>query len=151
LSEVRRESGGEIRPDTGCEFADQLLLEYGGGGPLPYSEVGLTTAVAAMVEGLVYDGRSVLMCSSLSRLIMNNPLCLLLPPSASIARSEAKFLQIRCSGSMRGGGLLDIACSDACVAVTPLHQRICRLPSARVWILCQVWLRLECEAVDYEL
>jgi hypothetical protein len=52
LSEVRRESGGEIRPEAGCEGAvrSQLPLEYGGGGPLLYIEAGLTIALPAIVE-----------------------------------------------------------------------------------------------------
>ncbi len=64
LSEVRRESGGEIRPET-CELVGQPPLEYGG-GPFPYIDVGLT--MAAMVEGPVYDNRSGSVCSSFSRL-----------------------------------------------------------------------------------
>lgn len=65
LSEVRRESGGDMRPEI--EGPDHPE-EYGGGGGCVYIEVGLTTAVAAIVEAGY--GRSVFMCSIFSRLMM---------------------------------------------------------------------------------
>jgi hypothetical protein len=46
-SDVRRESGGDMRPE---ECAEPDHPEYGGGGPFEYiEEVGLTTAMAAIV------------------------------------------------------------------------------------------------------
>jgi len=46
-SDVRRESGGDIRPEE-CAGPDHP--EYEGGGPFEYiEEVGLTTAMAAIV------------------------------------------------------------------------------------------------------
>jgi len=59
LSDVRRESGGDIRPDMECKADPDQPDEYGGGGPFPYrEEEGLTTAVAAIVGAEVYGGRS---------------------------------------------------------------------------------------------
>jgi len=49
LSEVRRESGGDIRPDMECPVGPDQPDEYGGGGPPAYIGEGLTTA-AAIVE-----------------------------------------------------------------------------------------------------
>lgn len=46
LSDVRRESGGDIRPDMECPVGPDQPDEYGGGGPLEYIEEALTTAVA---------------------------------------------------------------------------------------------------------
>lgn len=50
LSEVRRESGGDIRPDMECAAGPDQPDEYGGGGPFEYMEEGLTTAVAAIAD-----------------------------------------------------------------------------------------------------
>lgn len=47
LSDVLLESGGEIRPDL-CPASCPCQELYGGGGP-EYIDVGLTTAVAAIV------------------------------------------------------------------------------------------------------
>ena len=70
LSEVRRDSGGDIRPDDGCAGGPDQP-EYGGGGPFWNIdiEVGLTREVAAIVE--VY-GRVVVMRLTSSRLIKDN-------------------------------------------------------------------------------
>jgi hypothetical protein len=46
LSDVRRDSGGDIRPEIACPVDADQPDEYGGGGPLEYIEEGLTTAVA---------------------------------------------------------------------------------------------------------
>jgi hypothetical protein len=46
LSDVRRDSGGDIRPEMECPVGADQPDEYGGGGPLEYIEEGLTTAVA---------------------------------------------------------------------------------------------------------
>jgi hypothetical protein len=69
LSEVRRESGGDIRPDMECPVGPAQPDEYGG-GPLEYIEEGLTTAVA-IVGAEVYVGRSLEMWSLFSRLMMD--------------------------------------------------------------------------------
>jgi hypothetical protein len=53
LSDVRRESGGDIRPDMECAAVADQPDEYGGGGPFEYIEDGLTTAVAAIAEAEV--------------------------------------------------------------------------------------------------
>jgi hypothetical protein len=69
FSDVRRDSGGDIRPDEGCVGGPDQP-EYGGGGPFGNMdiEVGLTREVAAIVE--VY-GRLVTMRSTSSRLIID--------------------------------------------------------------------------------
>jgi hypothetical protein len=69
LSEVRRDSGGDIRPDDGFVGGPDQP-EYGGGGPFANIdiELGLTREVAAMVE--VYD--RVVAIHSCSRLIIDN-------------------------------------------------------------------------------
>ncbi len=46
-----------MRPDTECASGPGHPDEYGGGGPVEYIEVGLTTAVAAIVDVEEY-GRS---------------------------------------------------------------------------------------------
>jgi hypothetical protein len=46
LSDVRRDSGGDIRPEMECPVGADQPDEYGGGGPFEYIEEGLTTAVA---------------------------------------------------------------------------------------------------------
>ena len=72
LSEVRRDSGGDIRPDDGSVGGPDQP-EYGGGGPVANIdiEVGLTREAAAIVE--VY-GRDVAMRSCSRLIIDNNPL-----------------------------------------------------------------------------
>ncbi len=64
LSDVLRESGGDMRPEM--EGPDHPE-EYGRGGCV-YIAVGLTTAVAAIVDAGY--GRSVLICSIFSRLMI---------------------------------------------------------------------------------
>lgn len=66
MSDVRRESGGEMSPDPGCADGGGQPDEYGGGFEY-IDEVGLTTAVVAIVaEGY---GRSALIRSIFSRLM----------------------------------------------------------------------------------
>ena len=70
MSDIRRDSGGDIRPDDEC-VGNPDQPEYGGGGPLWNRdiEVGLTREVAAIAE--LY-GRVVAMRSTSSRLIIDN-------------------------------------------------------------------------------
>lgn len=71
---MRLESGGDIRPDVECgPGVDQLVVVYGGGGLFENieEEVGLTTAVAAIVFEEEYD-RSVLIRSTFCRSIMDD-------------------------------------------------------------------------------
>lgn len=68
MSDVRRESGGEISPDTEYTAGPDQPEEYGGGAALEYmAEVGLTTAVAAIAMAIA--GRSMCTRSTLSRLM----------------------------------------------------------------------------------
>lgn len=63
LSEVRRDSGGDMRPEKECAIGP----EYGGGGPLEYAvDVGLSSAAVAMFCAEIYC-RLVLKGSMLSR------------------------------------------------------------------------------------
>jgi hypothetical protein len=71
LSDVRRDSGGDISPDIGCVGGAGQPEVYGGGGLFEYIEVGLTRAAAAMLDVEVYAW-SVLMRSKFSRLINDN-------------------------------------------------------------------------------
>lgn len=66
---MRRDSGGDTRPDKGRLTAAGQATEYGGGaGPFEYmDDVGLMTAVAAIVFDEGYD-RSGLNRSVFSRL-----------------------------------------------------------------------------------
>lgn len=54
LSDVRRDSGGDISPDTGFVGGAGQPVEYGGRGLFEYIEVGLTKAAVAMLDVEVY-------------------------------------------------------------------------------------------------
>lgn len=106
-----------MRPDGGFVGGPDQP-EYGGGGPLGNIEGALIRDVAAMMDIVEIDGRSVLLRSICSRLIIDamllrsrvsfrhdprglnlesraaTNLCLMFPSSTSIARSEAVVLQI---------------------------------------------------------
>ena len=66
LSEVRRDSGGDIRPDDGCAGGPDQP-EYGGGGP--FWNMDIEAGLARVVVAIVY-GREVVMRLTCSRLII---------------------------------------------------------------------------------